>query len=106
MYTKTTTASRRAAARANVRYSHVSVPLLFIDEQHTQQLDGTVTITPAHFAASSVHSTINVGSSITKGYKRALRVARRRVMRVMKQQGNRFEGAYSLNKLMGVKEAA
>ncbi len=100
MYVRTTTASRRALARETVRYRNVSVPLVFVPEEVKTNDDGTVTITPAHLAASAQHTTFNIGSNINKGYKRALRIARRRVMRVLRQQGRPFTGKVSLNALM------
>lgn len=99
MYVRTTTASRRALARETVRYRNVSVPLVFVPEEVKTNNDGTVTITPAHLAAGHA-TTFNIGSNINKGYKRALRIARRRVMRVLRQQGRPFTGKVSLNALM------
>lgn len=100
MYVRTTTASRRALARETVRYRNVSAPLMFVPEEVKQNSDGTMTITPAHLAISPQRTTFNIGSNINKGYKRALRIARRRVMRVLRQQGRPFTGKVSLNALM------
>lgn len=100
MYQRTTTASRRALARETVRYRNVSVPLVFVPEETKANEDGTLTITPAHLEAAKQHTTFNMGSKISKGYKRALRVARRRVMRVLKQQGRPFTGKGTLDALM------
>ncbi len=100
MYKRTTTASRRAlAAEQGVRYRNVSVPLDFIPDREVVR-DGVLLVIPAHYEASKVHTTFNVGASRAKGYKRALRVARRRIMRILKQQGRPFTGKVSLTSLM------
>lgn len=100
MYQRTTNASRRAAAaQLGTRYRNVSVPLDYIPDREVMR-EGVLLVIPAHYEASKVHTTFNVGANRSKGYKRALRVARRRIMRILKAQGRRFNGAVSLNSLM------